>query len=428
MKKIFSLLSLMLVLLASCESTHDDGVTRFTILSEGLMEFDFRAGQGVVRYEIKNPMPDVSLVVTADGATWIYDIKTDEGKALFSIERNSGEEERYAILTFTYGEFVEQVAVCQTPRPEGAFDYDVTATMFGGEYLSLQTADDYNYYVQVGTGEIDYMNGTPNATYYYFDIFSKFRGGMDPILPNGTYTLDTSNKFKPGSFSAQGSMAHINNEYGEHAVEFKMSMGTVTVTDNKFEATVHMTDGTIHHIVFEGTLYVPFAVSYPTPDIATTLTEDLIFNHTGSTMRLFYYGDYYECGYDYWRVALMQTMNPINGDYFMIDIITDAKGEGADPENVLGTYAACSDFDIKPNSFLIGVMEGASYINSWRLVVEDDYIVNGNGRVPLTTGSVKIEKDGGSFVVTIDSMDDGNNKVQGTFSCGGYELYDRSNR
>ena len=145
-------------------------------------------------------------------------------------------------------------------------------------------------------------------------------------------------------------------------------------------------------------------------------------------MRLFYYGDYYECGYDYWRVALMQTMNPINGDYFMIDIITDAKDEGAVAENVLGTYAACSDFDIKPNSFLIGVMEGASYINSWRLVVEDDYIVNGNGRVPLTTGSVKIEKDGASFLVTIDSMDDGNNKVQGSFSCGGIELYDRSNR
>ena len=97
------------------------------------MEFDFRAGQGVVNYEIKNPMPDVSLVVTADGATWIYDIKTDEGKALFSIERNSGEEERYAILTFTYGEFVEQVAVRQTTRPEGAFDYDMTATAFGGE-------------------------------------------------------------------------------------------------------------------------------------------------------------------------------------------------------------------------------------------------------------------------------------------------------
>ena len=428
MKKIFSLLSLMLVLLASCENTKDDGVTRLNILSDSLMQFDFRSGKGVVEYEIKNPLADVSLIVTTNGANWIYDINVENGEATFSYERNGGEDVRYAILTFTYGDLVQEVAVSQGVRAEGDCDYEIVATSFGGEYLSLQAADDYNYYVQVGTGEIDYMNGTPNATYYYFDIFSKFRGGMDPILPNGTYTLDTSDKFKAGSFSAKNSMAHINDENGEHAVEFKMSMGTVTVTDNKFEALVHMTDGTIHHIVFEGTLYVPFAVSYPTPDIATTLTEDLIFNHTGCTMRLFYYGDYYECGYDYWRVALMQTMNPINGDYFMIDIITDAKGEGADPENVLGTYAACSDFDIKPNSFLIGVMEGASYINSWRLVVEDDYIVNGNGRVPLTTGSVKIEKDGGSFIVTIDSMDDGNNKVQGTFNCGGYELYDRSNR
>ena len=153
MKKIFSLLSLMLVMLVSCESTHDDGVTRFTILSEGLMQFDFRGGQGVVTYELKNPVPDVALKVATGGASWIYDIKTNDTMAMFSVERNGGDDERVAFLTFTYGDIVEQVAVKQTTRPEGAFDYEMTATMFGGEYLSLQTADDYNYYVQVRSEE-----------------------------------------------------------------------------------------------------------------------------------------------------------------------------------------------------------------------------------------------------------------------------------
>ena len=392
------------------------------------MEFDFKGGKGMVLFELKNPKTDVTLTVSANGATWISDIKSNDSVVSFVVERNGGAEERVAILTIACGELIQEVAVRQGVRSEGEYDYDVTATIFGGEYLSLETSDNYNYYVQVGTGEINEKNDIPNATYYYFDLYSKFRGGDRPILPNGTYTLDNTEKFPIGTFSAKHSKAHINNQFGEPDTEFLIVAGTLYVTDNRFEAVLNMTDGTIHHIVYEGELYVPFAVSYPTPDIATTLTEDLIFEHTGSTMRLFYYGDYYECGYDYWRVALMQTMNPINGDYFMIDIITDAKDEGAVAENVLGTYAACSDFDIKPNSFLIGVMEGASYINSWRLVVEDDYIVNGNGRVPLTTGSVKIEKDGASFLVTIDSMDDGNNKVQGSFSCGGIELYDRSNR
>ena len=418
----------MLVFLASCENTQESGETTLTILSESLMEFDFKGGKGMVLFELKNPKTDVTLTVSANGATWISDIKSNDSVASFVVERNGGAEERVAILTIAYGELIQEVAVRQGVRSEGEYDYDVTATIFGGEYLSLETSDNYNYYVQVGTGEINEMNDIPNATYYYFDLYSKFRGGDHPILPNGTYTLDNTEKFPIGTFSAKHSKAHINNQFGEPDTEFSIVAGTLSVTDNRFEALVYMTDGTIHHIVYEGELYVPFAVSYPTPDIATTLTEDLIFEHTGSTMRLFYYGDYYECGYDYWRVALMQTTNPINGDYFMIDIITDAKDEGAVAENVLGTYAACSDFDIKPNSFLIGVMEGASYINSWRLVVEDDYIVNGNGRVPLTTGSVKIEKDGASFLVTIDSMDDGNNKVQGSFSCGGIELYDRSNR
>ena len=392
------------------------------------MEFDFKGGKGMVLFELKNPKTDVTLTVSANGVTWISDIKSNDSVVSFVVERNGGAEERVAILTIAYGDLKQEVAVRQGVRSEGEYDYDVIATIFGGEYLSLETSDNYNYYVQVGTGEINEKNDIPNATYYYFDLYSKFRGGDRPILPNGTYTLDNTEKFPIGTFSAKHSKAHINNQFGEPDTEFLIVAGTLYVTDNRFEAVLNMADGTIHRVVFEGELYVPFAVSYPTPDIATTLTEDLIFEHNGAIMRLFYYGDYYECGYDYWRVALMQTMNPINGDYFMIDIITDAKDEGAVAENVLGTYAACSDFDIKPNSFLIGVMEGASYINSWRLVVENDYIVNGNGRVPLTTGSVKIEKDGASFLVTIDSMDDGNNKVQGSFSCGGIELYDRSNR
>jgi hypothetical protein len=166
----------------------------------------------------------------------------------------------------------------------------------------------------------------------------------------------------------------------------------------------------------------------PVGDYYSTLTSDYACNFDNHTLYYEYYGDYYECGYDYWSIALMESVGPINGDYFMIDIITDALNEGASEDNVIGTYAACSDLDIKPNSFLVGVMEGAAYINSWRLVVEDDYIINGNGRVPMTTGSVKIEREGNGFLVTIDSMDDANHKVQGTFSCGGVELYDRSKR
>lgn len=418
----------MLVLLTSCENTQESGETTLTILSESLMEFDFRGGKGMVLFEVKNPKTDVTLTVSANGATWISDIKSNDSVASFVVERNGGTDERVAILTIAYGELIQEVAVRQGVRSEDEYDYDVTATIFGGEYLSLETSDNYNYYVQVGTGEINEKNDIPNATYYYFDLYSKFRGGDHPILPNGTYTLDNTEKFPIGTFSAKYSKAHINNEFGEPDTEFAIVAGTLSVTDNRFEAVLNMADGTIHRVVFEGELHVPYALSYPTPDISTTLTEDLIFEHNGAIMRLFYYGDYYECGYDYWRVALMETTNPINGDYFQIDIITDALNEGANEDNVVGEYVACSDLDIKPNSFLAGVMEGAAYINSWRLVAEDDYIVNGNGRVPMTSGSVKIEKEGSGFLITIDSMDDANHKVKGTFSCGGVELYDRSKR
>lgn len=428
MKRLFSLLSLMLVMLTACEKPQEESVTSLTILSESIMDFDFRGGKGLVLYELKNPKPDVTLLVSDNDAAWITDIKTNDGATAFVVERNGGSEERLAILKFTYGDIVQEVAVRQGVRAEGEYDYDMKATIFGGEYYGMNLNDNFNYYVQVGDGEINENNDAPNATYYYFDLYSKHRGGSHPILPNGTYTLDTTENFPIGTFSAKYSKAHINNEFGEPDTEFTIAAGELTVTDNRFEAVLEMIDGTLHHVVFEGELHVPYAVESETPEVATTLTDDLIFEHNGAMMRLFYYGDYYECGCDYWSIALMESVGPINGDYFMIDIITDALNEGASEDNVIGTYAACSDLDIKPNSFLVGVMEGAAYINSWRLVVEDDYIINGNGRVPMTAGSVKIEREGNGFLVTIDSMDDANHKVQGTFSCGGVEIYDRSKR
>ena len=112
--------------------------------------------------------------------------------------------------------------------------------------------------------------------------------------------------------------------------------------------------------------------------------------------------------------------------YVMIDIITDGLNEGASKENVEGTYTACSDLDIKPNSFITGVIEGEKYIYSWRLICEEDYIINGNGRVPMSDGEIKIEFDGNNFVVNIDCVDDADNKFAGKFEGAAIEIYDRS--
>ena len=427
MKKLFLFLSLMLVALVACEKTpqnQNDGVTELNILTEQPIMIDYQGSQVIISYEISNPDPESTLHVLCS-AEWVKDLQGKNGVVAFNADRNNASEERQANILFSYGDIVETVVVTQGARPEGTVDYDVKATVFGGEYYGMDANDNYNYYVQVGTGEINEYNDAPDAVYYYFDIYAKYRGGEHPILPNGTYTFDSRNSKDIGTFTAEYSKAHINNKYGVADIEFVIVSGEATVTDNKFEAQLTMLDGTIHHVVYEGELYVPYMVD-GTPEVATTLTEDYTFDHSGATLRLFYYGDYYDCGKDLWSVHLMESTNPINGDYVMIDIITDGLNEGASKENVEGTYTACSDLDIKPNSFITGVIEGEKYIYSWRLICEEDYIINGNGRVPMSDGEIKIEFDGNNFVVNFDCVDDADNKFAGKFEGAAIEIYDRS--
>lgn len=410
------------VMLVACD-TPADKTTSIKIIAEQPMMLDFAGGKLEIAYEISNPNPDVTLT-TLPAAAWIEPIIVKNGVAKFFVERNMQTSERATRITFTYGDITEELIVIQNGRPEGTVDYDYDATVFGGEYYGMGGNDNFNYYIQVGTGEINEFNDAPNAVYYYFDLYAKYRGGDHPIVPNGTYTLDTKNSMAIGTFTVEHSKAHINNEYGVADTEFKMASGTVTVTDNRFEATLHMTDGTVHHVLYEGELYVPNAV-YDTPEVATTLTEDYTFDHQNATLRLFYYGDYYDCGKDYWSVHLMESMNPINGDFIMVDIITDGLNEGPQAENVIGTYTACSDLDIKESSFLAGFMEGVKYLYSWRFICVEDYIVNGNGRAPISDGTISISFEGNNFTVSFDCVDDANNKFTGKFEGVAVEIYNR---
>lgn len=425
MKKLFTFIALALITLVACDKTADDGTTKLTINAKQVpLEIDYAGGKTMITYHIANPISNVELEVSTP-ASWIKDLMANDGAVSFVAERNTGSEQRISYISFKYGDIEENLGIVQGVRPEGAYDYDTTATVFGGEYYGMDANDNFNYYIQVGTGEISEFNDAPNAVYYYFDLYAKYRGGEHPIVPNGTYTLDNKNSMNIGTFTAEYSKAHVNNEYGVADTEFKMTSGTVTITDNKFEAVIYMTDGTIHHVVYEGELHVPNAV-YGTPEVATTLTEDYTFDHKGATLRLFYYGDYYDCGKDYWSVQLMETVYPIDGDYLMIDVITDGVNEGPQKENIPGTYTACSDLDIKENSFLAGIMEGVKYLYSWRFICEEDYIVNGKGRAPITDGTITIEFDGNNFVATFDCVDDANNKFAGKFEGASIEVYDRS--
>ena len=200
-----------------------------------------------------------------------------------------------------------------------------------------------------------------------------------------------------------------------------MASGRVTVTDNKFEALVYMTDGTVHHIVYEGELYVPSVV--PSPEYASKLTEDLEFDLSTGYMRLFYYGDEFGIGADYWSIALMEDSGAMNGAYIQVKILANSLGDKS-YESIAGVYTPCSDLEPQKGCFLRGLLEGRMYIGSQYYFVADGFIDNNLGG-PIYDGQIEIKVEDNKFNVTMDCMDDNGHKITGTFNCPTVELYDR---
>ena len=114
---------------------------------------------------------------------------------------------------------------------------------------------------------------------------------------------------------------------------------------------------------------------------------------------------------------------PVNGDYFMLDITTDSVSP--DSDNIIGTYTCVADEEsVTKNSFIAGTKNGAEYLFSWYQVAVDNYIDHSQV-APLVGGTITIEKEGTSYILTYDCVDDLGHKIQGTFTCANLEIYEK---
>lgn len=408
----------------------DDSETGLTFLSELPVVIDYKGGEVIVNFKIINPNPD-NILTAVSPAEWISEpIVKESGIIVFEVARNNTKYGRDAIIKILYGSDFFDLPVEQSARSEEEYTYNMNATVFGGEYYGFKNSKQFNYFVQLGNGEISENNDAPNATYYYFDIYSNRRGGDHPILPNGTYTIDTTMKEEnldpdSGKYSKLFTKAHINDENGEPVEVFQVNGGTITVTDNRFEAHLTMADGTIHNVVYEGELYVPNAIDDTPASPLTVLTEDFEITKNGAALRVLHYGDSFGCGLSYTIVEAMEVAGGWDGEYFAISILTDLQTTGISLDDIIGEYPAGSDLDLKKDTFLVGLMESWKWLYTWRFIPVGGYIVNRNGGFPLVDGNIKIEKDGAtSSIVTIDCVDDANHKVKAIFNCASVEIYD----
>lgn len=422
MKKIFLLLATALAAFVACEPTEQpsgDSVKGTLSVTETSVEMAFYGGEGTINYTITGGEAGAQPTATAN-TDWVNNITVGEN-IKFNVDLNTIEEQRVAIITVTYGEQSFDVFVRQA---EGMIpDVEFVATVLNGEYFGTSYSQDPNYFIILSKNGTTGWSDLYLDTYYRFDIYSKTypdASATTTVLPQGVYAYDYLNSDIGNTFNSFYSVRFETFEDGSYK-ETKIEDGVVIVTENKIEAILKMADGKVHRVVYEGSLALGY-IEVPEPDYYSTLTEDHIFNHPDGTIRLNYFGDYYGIGASNWTVSLVLPGQNINGDYFMLDIVTDSVAFEA--SNIVGTYNCVAEADVAKNTFIKGTYSGG-FVSSWYFVAVDNYYGT-DDVAPIVDGTITIREEGVKFVVEFDCMDDNGHKIAGTYTCSGLEMYDNS--
>ena len=419
------MLAVALVAFAACETPEgpqggNEEVKGTLAVTEKSVDVAFYGGEGVVNYTITDGEEGAKPTVTVN-QEWVNNI-TVADTITFNVDFNNVEESRVATLNVAYGEQSFDVFVRQA---EGmVVDVEFVATALNGEYFGTQYSEDPNYFIILSKNGTTGWSDLYLDTYYRFDIYSKTypdASATTTVLPHGVYAYDYLNSDIGNTFNSFYSVRFETFEDGSYK-ETKIEDGVVIVTENKIEAILKMADGKVHRVVYEGSLALGY-IEVPEPDYYSTLTEDLIFNHAEGTIRLNYFGDYYGIGGANWTVSMVLPGTNINGDYFIIDIVTDS--DAFEASNIVGTYTCVEEANPAKNPFNAGYYEGG-YGSSWYFVAVDNYYGT-DDVAPIVGGTITIREEGVKFVVEFDCMDDNNHKIAGTFACSGLEMYDNRN-
>ena len=387
-------------------------------VTEKSVEVAFYGGEGVINYTITNGAESDKPAVTSN-VDWVNNITVADA-ITFNVDFNNVEEARIATLNVTYGEQSFDVSVRQA---EGwVVDVEFVATALNGEYYGTKYSIDPNYFAILS------KNGTTGWADLYLDSYDRFdlysattTDTSAPVLPHGVFTFDYYDLGVDGTFGHPRSVLIETFENG-NLVESQIEDGVLFITDNKIEAYIKFVNGEAHHVVYEGPLdlgYIPLEE----PDYYSTLTDDHIFNHPDGTIRLNYFGNYYGIGGVNWTVSMVLPGTNINGDYFIIDIVTDSVEFNA--SNIVGTYNCVAEADVAKNTFIAGYYD-RGFGSSWYFVAVDNYYGT-DDVAPIVDGTITIANEGINFVVTFDCMDDNGHKITDTFTCSGLEMYDNTN-
>lgn len=415
MRKFVSILVFLSLFLVSCEKGDDQ--TSLTLKSEAVMNFDYEGGRGVIMFQVANPIAGVEVeAVSSD--YWVCGVKPVDNAIGFTVLKNALREVRRATITVSYGDI--QSFEVEVVQGEAGFDVEFKAEVLNGTYFGRVGSEGFNYSIILSdVGVPDNGSLYYNSQSYHFELFSDVSHGFDmgpQDAPLGTYTLDSSNQGLPGTFIAKPEYTFYADAGDSYVDYYAIIDGQVVITENHIEATVRTEDGRWHHVIYDGNLYLSYDFIENMQPPYSLIGSDYSFDNSGY-IHAYYRGDYFGFGCDVWFIDLCETIQPMNGDYAMMMVMVDKSKGGYKEDAFLGEYVVAKEGDQNyAGRFVPGCLQnGFAPYGSWMMRIENSMTLNDWGG-PIADGKITIAKDGANYVVTLDCVDDANNKVQGTFN------------
>lgn len=437
MKKLLTLMALAAVAFAACEPDNNEvnnDNLKIKLTSESVMNFGLEGGEGTITYDfedvseatrskLKYPTPEAVTAVE-----WITDITVHptDLEVTFNVAANTGSA-REATIKVWYDDFSFMVMVKQ----EGTTSYDqtFTATHLGGTYYGKVQTRGHDYFIILSNMQPESIATVPyGACEYRFDIYSE-RGAAfetERRVPVGTYTLDHQRTGEPGTIDAYQDCSYMYDNR-ELAKNEAFKSGTLTVTEDSIIADITLFNGEVHHVEYHGDCIME---DYTEPTFAdinpvSQYTSDIEFDVTGGELMPIYRGNWYDSESDVWFVHMIEQRNGFNGVYLLFDLLVPRSNGGF--ENKDGFVGEYSLLDPKAESWDYTFPAGRLRDDSMQLHAWYAKCVSGqldmSQAAPITAGSVKVEKVGDDYILTVDGKDDNGNNIRGTFR-GKVNTYD----
>ena len=418
MKKI-SFVALLCAICAMFNVACEGGVSgtkgTLTVTSNTSLILDSEGGLQEVLFNLGGASDYENVKAECD-AEWITDLTVDKS-VKFMVTKNELEDTRIAVVFISYGDQSVSINVAQKAY-ESPYDVDFAATYINGTYYGKVGSSAFNYTivlsdVGVPTSSTNYY-GSRN---YYFDIYTDVTQGftVEPVpVPAGEYTIDTNNRGLVGSMSSSYSYYTEVSEMGDQLISYVIG-GSVIITENTIEALIYLDCGEWHHVTFEGELMTGFDYVKDIPRPYSLFEGDYDFNINGGYIGCYYRGDHFGLGYDVWYISAIQEKQNYRGQYFSIEVMIEP-GQGYRQDAYLGEYKACKNAKGEVNTFVPGQLRnGYEPLNTWTMWCESG-MTTGDWGGPIADGTINFTRDGNTYTLEFDCLDDAGNAITGTLS------------